>query len=212
VSGAVTLVVVIDAQRAFVDRRGSLAQAFGPDEIQPGVDALGRLQRFLVQRPPGTLVTFVRSEYWPGQFTGGRLEGPLAHVCVPGRGIDCEWAQGVDVSGCTAVVTKHQADAGETPRYREVVAQAIAAGVGRIVLTGFQLTTCVEASALSTRELVSDRSVQVIVAEDLCGARASSYTARPNEPARVELTRRALADAGIAVTSLLAPILLPDRA
>ena len=194
--------VVIDAQRAFVDPWGSLARAFGVDEIQPGVEALRRLRSGLANRASDSHVAFVRSEYRPGQFTGGRLDGPLAEMCVPGRGIDCEWAQGLDVPGGATVITKHQADAGETARYREVLAQALAAGVERIVLTGFQLTTCVEASALSTMKLVGDRGVQVVVAEDLCGARASSYSARSDGPARVDATRRTLSDAGIAVMAL----------
>jgi nicotinamidase-related amidase len=199
--GRGTLLVVIDAQRAFVDPHGSLAQAFGLEELQPGVDALARLRQFLEKRAPDVRVAFVRSEYHPGQFTDGRLDGPLAHVCVPGRGIDCEWAEGLDVSDSTAVVTKGQADAGETARYRALVEQAVAEGAGRVVLTGFQLTTCVAASAMSTRKLLSDRRVQVIVAEELCGARRSSYMTTADRPSRVEATRRALVHAGIDITA-----------
>jgi hypothetical protein len=39
--------VVMDAQRAFVDAAGSLARAYGFDDLRPSVDALARLQRYL---------------------------------------------------------------------------------------------------------------------------------------------------------------------
>ena len=77
----------------------------------------------------------------------------------------------------------------------------IGPGAGRVVLTGFQRTTCVAASAMSTRKLLTDRRVHVIVAEELCGARRSSYIATADRPSRVEATRRALVHAGIDVTA-----------
>ena len=45
-AGPNTALVVIDAQRAFVDPEGSVARTFGIDDVQPGVAALGRLCRF----------------------------------------------------------------------------------------------------------------------------------------------------------------------
>ena len=116
-----SLLVVIDAQRAFVDPAGSLARAFGLDEVRPGAAALSRLQALLAKRPADARIVLVRSEYRPGQFTGGQLDHPLADLCVPGRNIDCEWALDLDVSRASTVVTKHHADASEAAAYREVI-------------------------------------------------------------------------------------------
>src|SRR5262245_31041054 len=106
-----SLMVVIDAQRAFVDPAGSLARAFGLDEVRPGASARPRLLEFLGKRPSEARVALGRSEYRPGQFTNGQLEHPLADLCVPGRNIDCEWPPGLDVSCVSTVITKHHADA-----------------------------------------------------------------------------------------------------
>jgi nicotinamidase-related amidase len=135
------LLVVIDPQRAFVDPEGSLMRAHGPGEVRPGVEAFGRVRAHLAQQHMAAPhdaagIVFVRSEYRPGQFTGGRLDDPMAHVCVPGVSIDCEWAAGLDQAWAGAVVTKHQADAGETGAYRDVLARAVAAGVRHVVLAG----------------------------------------------------------------------------
>jgi nicotinamidase-related amidase len=194
-----SLLVVIDAQRAFVDPAGSLARAFGLDEVRPGADALSRLQALLAMRPGDARVVLVRSEYLPGQFTGGQLDHPLADLCVPGRNIDCEWAVGLDVSRASTIITKHHADANETADYREAIERAIAEGTRRIVFAGFQLTTCVRASALSTARLFAGRGVRVAVVGSLTGARADSYRPTPAGRSRVEIARRELQDSGIDV-------------
>ena len=194
-----TVLVVIDAQRAFVDPAGSLARAYGIDEVRPSIEALARLRACLGRSVPGTHCVFVRSEYRPGQFTEGRLDDPLSELCVPGYNVDCEWAVGLDARRADAIVTKQQMDAGETDGYRAVVERAIEDGARQIVLTGFQLTTCVRASALTTMALVRGRGPRVVVAEALAGARASSY--RPTATgSRVEATRRELRAAGVVLT------------
>ena len=106
-AGPNTALVVIDAQRAFVDPEGSVARTFGIDDVQPGVAALGRLCRFIAGHRSIGPTIFVRSEYRPGQFTSGDLNHGMAHVCVPGRNIDCEWASGVDA--LTARRRSHEA-------------------------------------------------------------------------------------------------------
>jgi nicotinamidase-related amidase len=192
--------VVIDPQRAFVDPAGSLMRAHGPDELRPGIEAFGRLRAHLAQGSDAASVVFVRSEYRPGQFTAGRLDDPMAHVCVPGANVDCEWAAGLDPARAGAIVTKHQADAAETEAYRAVIAQAVARGVRDIVLAGFQYTTCVRSSALSTVALVRGTGVRVAIAEDLTGARASSYV-RTNGLSRLDRARGELRAAGIDIVT-----------
>ena len=199
-----TLLVVIDAQRGFVDPEGSLARVLGLDEVRPSFAAMARLRASLTAAGEDRRVVFVRSEYRPGQFTAGQLDRPLTDLCVPGRNIDCEWASGLHVTPSSAVVTKHQADAVETPAFPEFLDQSIRRGTRQIVFAGFQFTTCVRASALSTVALVAAHGVGVGVAEALCGARASSYSTVHGGLSRMETVRRELHASGVAV---LAPYL-----
>jgi nicotinamidase-related amidase len=193
------LLVVIDAQRAFVDPAGSLACAFGMQEIQPSTSALERLRVCLSEPGSHPSTVFVRSEYRPGQFTDGRLDDPLAALCVPGRNIDCEWATGLDTSRAAAVITKHHPDAASSGEYRDLLERAVASGVEQIFLAGFQFTTCVKASALTTVGLFGGRGVRVAVLESLSGARASSYEATVTGASRVEEATRELRASGVTV-------------
>jgi nicotinamidase-related amidase len=194
-----TALVVIDAQRAFVDPAGSLIRSFGAGEARPGIEALHRLRGFLARRQAHAPTIFVRSEYHPGQFTDGDMDHGMAYVCVPGRNIDCEWADGLEMGPHDVVITKHHADAGETSLYRDAIHHAIGAGIGRIALVGFQFTTCVAASAVSTAALVHERGVQVAVIEALTGSRASSHVADASGLSRMDSTRRHLRSAGVHV-------------
>ena len=197
------LLVVIDAQRAFVDPEGSLARAYGVGEIVHSATALTRLRSHVSRRDRGFTTVFVRSEYRPAQFTAGRFDHPLAHICVPGYNIDCEWAPGLDVSGAHAVITKHDVDAATAPVYRDLIAQAVSRGIRHIVLAGFQFTTCVRASALATQDMLADSGIEVSVAVQMTGARASSYHATEGGVSRVEATRRELAARGVTLLHTL---------
>jgi nicotinamidase-related amidase len=194
-----TALVVIDAQRAFVDPAGSLIRAHGPDEARPGLDAFHRLCKVLDDRRATASTIYVRSEYHPGQFTDGRLDDRMANVCVPGRNSDCDWADGIEIGPHDIVVTKHHADAGRTALYRDAIAHAIRGGATSIALTGFQFTTCVAASAVSTASLVHGRGVRVAVIEPLTGSRASSHVQGASGVSRMEATRRELESAGVEV-------------
>ena len=194
-----TLLIVIDAQKAFAHPNGSLARAYGYDEIQPGVEALAELRRFLAECPPSLEAVFVRSEYSPGQFTGGRLDHPLANLCVPTSNIDCEWADGLDVGRASWVVTKRQADAMDSPEYRELVERSVALGAGTVCFAGFQLTTCVKATAISTSAAYRSQGVRVAVLKWLTGARASSYRPGHEPQSRVERACSELRAAGVDV-------------
>jgi len=195
--------VVIDAQRAFVDPEGSLARAYGMEEVQPGLAVLDRLRQFIAEHSARGPTIFVRSEYRPGQFTNGQLEHEMAYVCVPERNVDCEWAAGIDVLPHDVVVTKHHADAGTSAAFREAIEQVVLDGVRRIVMVGFQFTTCVAASAASTCEMVRDRGVRVAVIETLTGTRASSHLPGASGMSRVESTRRHLQSIGVELVSPL---------
>ena len=200
-AGPNTALVVIDAQRAFVDPEGSVARTFGIDDVQPGVAALGRLCRLIAGHRSIGPTIFVRSEYRPGQFTGGDLNHGMAHVCVPGRNIDCEWASGVELSPHDVVVTKHHADAAESAAFRDAIEQAIGNGINRIVVVGFQFTTCVAATAVSTLEMVRGRGVGVTVVEAFTGSRSSSHLPDASGVSLVESTRRHLESLGVEVVT-----------
>jgi nicotinamidase-related amidase len=203
-AGPRTALVVIDAQRAFVDPAGSLIRTFGAEEAQPGIDAFHRLRQVLADRQSKAPTIYVRSEYHPGQFTNGRLDDGMAYVCVPGRNIDCEWAEGLEMGPLDVVITKRQADAGDTALYRDAIEQAIRDGASRIALAGFQFTTCVAASALSTAAMVRDRGIRVAVVEALTGSRASSHLPNASGLSRMDSTRRHLASAGIDIVGAVA--------
>jgi len=192
-----TLLIVIDAQKAFAHPHGSLARAYGYEEIRPGVEALAELHRFLAAYPPSLEAVFVRSEYSPGQFTDGRMDHPLVNLCVPTANIDCEWADGLDVGRATWVVTKRQADALKSPEYRNLVERSVALGVDTVCFAGFQLTTCVKATAVSTSATYRSRGVRVAVLKWLTGARASSYRSDHESQSRVEHACSELRAAGV---------------
>ena len=197
------VLVVIDAQRAFVDPAGSLIRTHGVDEARPGLDAFHRLREVLNTRRATSPTIYVRSEYQPGQFTDGRLDDGMSHVCVPGRNCDCDWADGIEIGPHDLVVTKHHADAGQTALYRDTIDHAIGGGATWIALAGFQFTTCVAASAVSTASLVRGRNVRVAVVESLTGSRASSHVPGASGVSRMDATRQHLEDAGVEVIASL---------
>ena len=197
-----TRLVVIDPQRAFVDPAGSVARTFGVADIQPGMAALDRLLIVLAERSAAPTI-FVRSEFQSGQFSEGDLTHGMAYVCVPGHSIDCEWAAGIRVAAHDVVVTKHQADAVESSAFRDAIDGVLAGGVVRIAIAGFQFTTCVVASAISTLALVQERGVRVAVIEPLTGSRVSSRQPGPSGVSRVDLTRRQLEAVGVELVQTL---------
>jgi nicotinamidase-related amidase len=196
-----TALVVIDAQRAFVDPAGSLWRIHGEAEIQPGLAAFERLRALFRSRTHVGPTIWVRSEYTPGQFTGGDLTDGMAQVCVPGANVDCEWADGVGdaISPHDVIVTKRHDDAWQSAEFRTAIEGAVRAGVRRVVVVGFQFTTCVVASALSTQQALRERGVRVAVVEALTGSRASSHLPGASGVSRMESTRRQLAAAGVEV-------------
>lgn len=97
------------------------------------------------------------------------------------------------------VVTKRHDDAWQSAEFRSAIDDAVGAGVTRIAFVGFQFTTCVLASALSTRRALRDRGVQVAVIEALTGSRISSHRPGASGLSRMESTRRQLAAAGVEV-------------
>jgi nicotinamidase-related amidase len=171
------------------------------EELRPGLAALDRLRAFIAAGEHRGLTIWVRSEYAPGQFTGGDLSDGMAQVCVPGANVDCEWADGVveSMSPHDLIVTKRHDDAWQSAEFRTAIEDAVRTGVRQITIVGFQFTTCVVASALSTQQALRERGVRVAVVEGLTGSRASSHLPGASGVSRMESTRRQLAAAGVEV-------------
>ncbi len=60
------------------------------------------------------------------------MDHPLAHLCVAMSNIDCEWADGLDVGRASWVVTKRQANAMDSPEYRDLLERSVAQGVNTV--------------------------------------------------------------------------------
>jgi nicotinamidase-related amidase len=194
------LLVVIDPQKAFTHPEGSLACAYGYDEIVPCVDALENLRGVLVaELPRGVKTVFVRSEYSTGQFTGGQLDHPLANLCVPGANVDCEWAEDLDTRRATFVVTKCGVDGLGSPDYREILDTSIKEGVRVVYFAGFQLTTCLKETAISTHKVLKSLGSRSVVLAWLAGARRSSYLPDRSEGSRVVGVEGELIAAGVEI-------------
>jgi nicotinamidase-related amidase len=130
----------------------------------------------------------VRSEYRPGDRTGGALDAPLSELCVPGRDIDCEPA--IALAGTP--VTKHDVDAWTEPAFRAAV-RGLPAGTSELLVCGLTATSCVKAVAtsLATRWALPGTGRSVLVTPLLTAARRAAYRRRAGEPSAFH---RALAD------------------
>ena len=143
----------------------------------------------------------MRSEYQPGQFTEGRLDDPLSHVCVPGVNIDCEWADGIDAARAHRIVTKGDTDACGTVAYLDCLRDLVTRDVKVVYFAGFQLTTCVRATALSSARVLGATGIRSVVLKSACGARAASYLPQSDGGSRVERTCAELVAAGVEIAA-----------
>ena len=131
-----SVLVVIDAQRAFVDPEGSLMRAFGADDVRPGVEALGRLLAYLAERGSGPTV-FGALGVSSRSVHRWERRSPIGELVRTERNIDCEWANGLVVSPHQIVVTKREADAGESPTFRAVIDEVVRREPGELWWLGF---------------------------------------------------------------------------
>src|SRR5204862_6473034 len=101
------LILIIDPQIAFCDAAGSLSKAFGVSELSAISERLRDLEAFLTKWPNRDELCVVRSEYGPGQFTGGDLTDPYSQACVPGSSDDCDLSLPQSAVAGVRVFTKH---------------------------------------------------------------------------------------------------------
>ncbi|MES2790509.1 MAG: isochorismatase family protein [Planctomycetota bacterium] len=165
------LILIIDPQVAFCDATGSLAKTFGVSELAAISERLRDLETFLGSYPNRNELCVIRSEYQPGQFTGGDLRHPYSQACVPGPSEDCDLSLPQSVLTGVRVFTKHEESAASVFELTEMLRVE---GPKDVLLAGFLTTSCVRKTALSFRSVLP-QSVTVGVLEDLTASRASNY-------------------------------------
>lgn len=192
------LILIIDPQKAFCHANGSLAKAFGKDELAAIAERVFALESFLQDDPCPEEVVLVRSEYRPGQFTGGDLGHPFSRVCVPGNGADCEWCLSASAFSRKRVVTKFEESAASAPGLFEDLQAWVNGGLSQLLVAGFLTTSCVLKTALDLRRTLP-KSVEVGLLAGLTASRASSYVSSNGNPSRHEAALREMQFAGIRI-------------
>lgn len=190
------LLLVIDPQQAFVAATGTLAQAVGATELELSRTVATALPAFISAFRAQGRVLFIRSEYRPGQFAD---TPPLNALCLPGSQ-DADWADGLAPEAGDAIFTKQEPSACSLAALREFLQKEAEKSGLEIHLAGFQLTTCVQATALDLARLFAGRGVGIRVHREFCGLRRASLRPGPQgEPSRLEQTLAALRAAGVEI-------------
>ena len=176
--------VVIDPVRAFTDSTGVIGRLHPADQFRVITETVERLASFAAaQSGPKVWVT---ARYAPGQFSGGDLAHPLAHLCADASGEDCAWDRRLAPPADALVVTKTAMDAGSSPAFVEAT-EAMVGAVDAVLITGFWLTACVAATALSCAERLAGR-VPVVVPLSLAATRVALYDPEDDHPAEVDVS------------------------
>jgi nicotinamidase-related amidase len=150
------------------------------------IETIERLASFAAaQSGPKVWVT---SLYAPGQFSGGDMEHPLAHLCADASDADCAWDSRLVPPADAVVVTKTDMDAGSSPAFVEA-AEAMVGDVDAMLITGFWLSACVAATAASCAQRLAGR-VPVVVPLSLAATRLGLYDPGDDHPAVVDVTTR----------------------
>jgi nicotinamidase-related amidase len=165
------LILIIDPQVAFCDATGSLSKTFGVSELAAISERLRDLETFLGSYPNRNELCVIRSEYQPGQFTGGDVSHPYSQACVPGQSEDCDLSLPQSVLTGVRVFTKHEESAVSVSELLEILRVE---GLKEVLLAGFLTTSCVRKTALGFRSVLP-QSVTIGVLEDLTASRASNY-------------------------------------
>jgi len=193
------VITIIDAQDAFCHPSGTLARAFGKEEISVVRRVLPDIEEFLAQSWPGPIV-LVRSEYARGQFSVGQQTSPLSQLCAPGNEVDANWSLSTDVVERSHVVTKTEQSAWVSAEFTTLLQELVRLGMDRLLLGGFLTTSCVRKTALEAR-LRLPSSVAVAVVKELTASRASNYLPRGGEKSRHDLIVEEFILAGIPLVS-----------
>lgn len=197
-------ILIIDPQEAFCGATGSLSQAFGVSELSVILERLRALETFLAGYPNRHELCVIRSEYRPGQFTGGELNQAYSNVCVPANSEDCNLSLPQRVLGCVPVFTKYEESAASVPELMEMLRVG---ALKEVLVAGFLTTSCVRKTALALRSALP-HPMTVGVLQDLTASRASNYQNESGGVSRHEAALGEMRSAGVAIsrsTSIRAP-------
>lgn len=171
-------VIVVDAQKAFASRDGSLADA--GTEVSAAVETVPAIRELLARvRKAGLPVFFTRSVRHPdGRDAPGRNVSVVPEIyrdrepiCLRGTP-DVEYVDGLEPEPDEYEVTKQRYDAFEGSNLERWLRTE---AVGTVLLCGFMTNGCVEATARSAYE----RRFNVVLADDC----AASITERAHRAA-----------------------------
>ena len=190
------LILVIDPQNAFCREDGSLANAFGTNELSRISECLIALESLLKAHPAPNEFILIRSQYRPGQFTGSDLGHPYAKACVPSNKQDCGWSLSEDALANKRTVTKFEESAISAPDILKELQDMVGGGLNQVLVAGFLTTSCVLKTAIDLRRELPE-SVEVGVLKDFTASRASNYVASGNKASRHAAALNELQTAGI---------------
>jgi nicotinamidase-related amidase len=191
------LILIIDPQNAFCREDGSLANAFGTNELSRISECLIALESLLKAHSTPNEFLLIRSQYRPGQFTGSDLGYPYAKACVPGNKQDCGWSLSEDALAQKRVVTKFEESAISAPGLLKELRDLVGGGLlNQVLVAGFLTTSCVLKTALDLRRELP-KSVEVGVLKDFTASRASNYVASGNKASRHEAALNEMQTTGI---------------
>jgi len=186
-------ILIIDPQIAFCGAAGSLSKTFGASELSVISERLRALEAFLASYPNRNELCVIRSEYSPGQFTGGDLNHPFSQACVPGHADDCDLSLSRNALAGVRVLTKHQESAGSVPELAESLRIET---LKEVLLAGFLTTSCVRQTGLALRSALP-QSVTVGLLEDLTASRASNYQGEGGGLSRHEAALEEMRNSGV---------------
>jgi nicotinamidase-related amidase len=192
------MILVIDPQEAFCSERGSLAKAFGVDELSRIQDCLVTLDSFLSSYSEPSEILLVRSQYRPGQFTNSDLSHPYALACVPGNGIDCDWSLSSNAVADKSILTKYKESAATASGFLNELRTRASNGLDQIYVAGFLTTSCVLKTVLDLRRELPE-FVEISLLKEYTASRASNYKALQYGQPRHDEALRSMQTCGIRI-------------
>ena len=188
-------ILIIDPQVAFCSTDGSMAKAFGKNELTNISERLTNLEAFLESYPLRNEISIVKSEYLPGQFTNGDLQHPYSQACVPRNADDCALSLSQRALKDLRIFTKYEESAASVS---ELVAMLQSGQLKEVLVAGFLTTSCVRKTALALRNVLPN-SITIGILEDLTASRASNYESVADSISRHEAALEGIRLSGITV-------------
>ncbi len=167
-------IVLIDPQIGFCSRGGTLASAYGINEIIKIEEALADISKFLSLNKINNKA-LIKSEYLPGQFTDRKLNNPLSYLCVPKSNSDSEIIDNELEKIFENIFIKHEKSALSSKAFQHWVNEQIATGITAFIICGFLLEHCIKDSAIDLKRFISESHVEIIICQNLVASRLSKY-------------------------------------